>query len=337
VAAARPFGLPQAGDAGPTAFAETEVKAAFVYNFAHFVRWPEGNMGRSVEPFRYCIFDDTLAALLAKAVAGETLDGRPLVVLRQPEFRNLQECHLIYFGEQSVLGPTLQADVLRRLTGSAILTVSDQPGFAARGHDHPRAQARAHPSGHQHRRNGKSRTADQRETPQPRHLDAGRQRRCAVKFLHLGKYPIKHQVVLIALITTTLGLVVALMLLVYSELQTAARAMQDNAHVLTRLVGVNSTAAVSFQDPEAAQEIINALGSAPDVIAATLRSPPEASSPNTTVRIRHMPKCSPLSRITTLTKITRAPLSVRHDTLLASCSARPSSKSPTLSSWATAK
>jgi two-component system sensor histidine kinase/response regulator len=79
--------------------------------------------------------------------------------------------------------------------------------------------------------------------------------------------------VLIALITTTLGLVVALMLLVYSELQTAARAMQDNAHVLTRLVGVNSTAAVSFQDPEAAQEIINALGSAPDVIAATLRSP----------------------------------------------------------------
>lgn len=62
----------------------------------------------------------------------------------------------------------------------------------------------------------------------------------------LGDYPIKRQVVLIALITTTLGLVVALMLLVYSELQTAARAMQDNAHVLTRLVGVNSTAAVSF-------------------------------------------------------------------------------------------
>jgi len=94
-----------------------------------------------------------------------------------------------------------------------------------------------------------------------------------VKFPHLGKYPIKHQVVLIALITTTLGLVVALMLLVYGELQTSARVMQDNANVLTRLVGVNSTAAVSFQDPEAAQEIINALGSAPDVIAATLRSP----------------------------------------------------------------
>ncbi len=89
----------------------------------------------------------------------------------------------------------------------------------------------------------------------------------------LGEYPIKRQVVLIALITTTLGLVVALMLLVYSELQTAARAMQDNANVLTRLVGVNSTAAVSFQDPDAAQEIINALGSAPDVIAATLRTP----------------------------------------------------------------
>lgn len=122
-----------AGDTNPSAFAETEVKAAFVYNFAHFVRWPDAHVPRGSEPFRYCIFDDTLASLLAKAVAGETLDGRPFVVLRQPESRSLQECHLIYFGEQSVIGPGLQADLLRRLAASAILTVSDHPGFSSRG------------------------------------------------------------------------------------------------------------------------------------------------------------------------------------------------------------
>lgn len=123
----------QTGDANPSSFAETEVKAAFVYNFAHFVRWPDGHNLRPGEPFRYCVFDDTLAPLLAKAVAGETLDGHPLVVQRQPDSRNLQECHLIYFGEQSTIGPSPQVDVLKRLAGSAILTVSDHPGFAARG------------------------------------------------------------------------------------------------------------------------------------------------------------------------------------------------------------
>ncbi|MDD2991741.1 MAG: YfiR family protein [Zoogloea sp.] len=121
-----------AGDNSPTAFAENEVKAAFVYNFAHFVRWPEGHSLRPGEPFRYCVLDDALAVLLAKAVAGETLDGHPLIVQRQPDPRNFQECHLIYFGDQSAISPGTQTELLRRLTGP-ILTVSDQPGFAARG------------------------------------------------------------------------------------------------------------------------------------------------------------------------------------------------------------
>lgn len=127
------LGLPlHAGETSPTAFAENEVKAAFVYNFAHFVRWPEGHSLRPGEPFRYCVLDDTLAPLLAKAVTGETLDGHPLVVQRQPDPRNFQECHLIYFGDQSAMSPASQTELLRRLTGP-ILTVSDQPGFAARG------------------------------------------------------------------------------------------------------------------------------------------------------------------------------------------------------------
>jgi signal transduction histidine kinase/ActR/RegA family two-component response regulator len=91
--------------------------------------------------------------------------------------------------------------------------------------------------------------------------------------MSLHNLPIKRQVVLIALITTAIGLIVALVSLVTSELQAAARAKQDSANTLTRLVGVNSTAALSFRDPEAAHEILNALGSDPEVIAATLRTP----------------------------------------------------------------
>jgi len=91
--------------------------------------------------------------------------------------------------------------------------------------------------------------------------------------MRLHNLPIKRQVVLIALITTAIGLLVALASLVTSELQTAARAKQDSASTLTRLVGVNSTAALSFRDPDTAREMLNALGTDPEVIAATLRTP----------------------------------------------------------------
>ena len=91
--------------------------------------------------------------------------------------------------------------------------------------------------------------------------------------MSLHNLPIKRQVVLIALITTAIGLLVALASLVTSELQAAARAKQDSTNTLTRLVGVNSTAALSFRDPDAAREMLNALGTDPEVIAATLRTP----------------------------------------------------------------
>lgn len=91
--------------------------------------------------------------------------------------------------------------------------------------------------------------------------------------MSLRNLPIKHQVVLIALITTAIGLLVALASLVTSELQAAGRAKQESANTLTRLVGINSTAALSFRDPDTAREILNALGADHEVIAATLRTP----------------------------------------------------------------
>ena len=54
-----------------------------------------------------------------------------LVVQVQPDSRNLQECHLIYFGEPSAIGPASQADLLMRLASSAFLTVRK------RGRIHP--------------------------------------------------------------------------------------------------------------------------------------------------------------------------------------------------------
>ena len=122
---------PGAGSTEP--FAENEVKAAFIYNFVHFVRWPENPARKPGDAFRYCILDDNLAQLLGRAVQGEVLDGHPLSVVRQVDPRNLSDCHVLYIGEQSTIGNLSQAEVLRRAAAQHILSVSDQPGFASKG------------------------------------------------------------------------------------------------------------------------------------------------------------------------------------------------------------
>ncbi len=121
--------------AGPSAdsFAENDVKAAFLYNFVHFVRWPDTVAHKPGDPFRYCVLDETLAPLLTKALAGESVDGHPLMTVRQPELRNVHECQILFLGEQASLGGLSQTELLRRIASQPILTVGDQPGFTARG------------------------------------------------------------------------------------------------------------------------------------------------------------------------------------------------------------
>lgn len=111
-------------------FAETEVKAAFIYNFVHFVRWPDLPGRKPGDPFRFCVLDDTLAPLLAKAVQGESIDGHPLTVSRPPEVRVPGDCQILYIGEAAW---PLQPDLLRRATVQRVLTVSDVPTFAEKG------------------------------------------------------------------------------------------------------------------------------------------------------------------------------------------------------------
>ena len=120
---------------GPDAdsYAENEVKAAFLYNFVHFVRWPETAAHKAGDPFRYCVLDETLAPLLTKALAGESVDGHLLITVRQPELRNVHECQILYLGEQASLGGLSQTELLRRIASQPVLTVSDQTGFTARG------------------------------------------------------------------------------------------------------------------------------------------------------------------------------------------------------------
>ncbi len=89
----------------------------------------------------------------------------------------------------------------------------------------------------------------------------------------LRNLSIRRKVIAIALITTSIGLAVALLALMISEVSASWRAKQEYAASLTRVVGINSAAALSFRDPDAASETLSALSSDLEVIAAVLLTP----------------------------------------------------------------
>ncbi len=109
---------------------ERDLKAAFLYNFAKFVEWPEAAFPEPTTPVTLCVLgDDPIGASLETVVKGEKLNDRRLVVrlLRDPQAT--QGCHVLFVGPEKGRLP----EILAPLRGSGILTVGGAADFLDRG------------------------------------------------------------------------------------------------------------------------------------------------------------------------------------------------------------
>ena len=117
--------------AQPTAEA---VEAAFIPKFARYVQWPAGVHPDPRQPFQLCVIGrDPFGALLDRAAANETVDGRSVVVRRMATPDGADACHLAF-----VRGPTGQdtARFLLALRTRPTLTITDARAGAQRGMIH---------------------------------------------------------------------------------------------------------------------------------------------------------------------------------------------------------
>ncbi|MBV8905215.1 MAG: YfiR family protein [Acidobacteriia bacterium] len=109
---------------------EYEVKAAYVYNFAKFIEWPDTEPPESVT---VCIYGkDPFGGFLDEAVRGKLVHGLPVMLRRLAEGEESWDaCQMIFFG---VGNSAAHVDaVLVRLRGRSIVTVGEADGFAERG------------------------------------------------------------------------------------------------------------------------------------------------------------------------------------------------------------
>ncbi len=110
---------------------EYQVKAAFLYNFAKFVAWPDGTFASKTEPLALCIVgDDPFGEPLHAVLAGRKAHGRLTLLKILEEPTNDDGCHIAFVSAPD--GPRM-ARLMQRLKGRTVLTVGDSEAFAANG------------------------------------------------------------------------------------------------------------------------------------------------------------------------------------------------------------
>jgi hypothetical protein len=110
---------------------EYQVKAAYLYNFGRFVKWPARTATGKDESFAVCVLGkDPFGPTLDSILAGEALDGKPVVTRRISRPQDAGDCRVLFISstEENHL-----KEILTALDQSGVLTVSDMPGFTRRG------------------------------------------------------------------------------------------------------------------------------------------------------------------------------------------------------------
>lgn len=109
---------------------ESQVKAAYLYNFGKFVTWPN-DLSKSSDAFEICVLGkDPFGAILDDTVQGDKINGKKIEILRLSRPQEMSGCNILFVSssEENHL-PGIVAEAQRM----HVLTVSDMPHFAERG------------------------------------------------------------------------------------------------------------------------------------------------------------------------------------------------------------
>ncbi len=109
---------------------EYRIKAAFLYNLARMVEWPNENILTAKKPFVICFigeepFGDALDLIDDKQVRNRDIEFHKEVAVGQAE-----HCAMLFI---SASEDERLEEILGEIRTSPILTVADTPGFAERG------------------------------------------------------------------------------------------------------------------------------------------------------------------------------------------------------------
>jgi hypothetical protein len=109
----------------------SQVKAAYLYNFAKFVEWPPEVFRSPDDPIVICATgDEHTSDFLKQAVSGKKANGRRVEVRLPHSSAEFRLCHILFVGFSD--GKHV-SDTLEQLRGSSVLTVGQSDQFIRLG------------------------------------------------------------------------------------------------------------------------------------------------------------------------------------------------------------
>lgn len=112
-------------------YSEYDVKAAFLFNFAKYIEWPQESFSDLESNLRIGILGtNPFKGKLEKTVEGKTINGHPVEVVELSQIPEDEPLHMVFVARS-------EEDRLNRwlapLKGKPVVAVSDISNFAARG------------------------------------------------------------------------------------------------------------------------------------------------------------------------------------------------------------
>jgi hypothetical protein len=110
---------------------EYALKSVFLYNFCHFIEWPESAFPSPNAPLIIGIVgDDPFGNLLKEAVEGETYHNRPIRIEHYRGAKDIKQCHLLFIS-RSENGRV--DSILGAVSNKSVVTVGETEDFLDRG------------------------------------------------------------------------------------------------------------------------------------------------------------------------------------------------------------
>ena len=108
-----------------------QMQAAFLFNFANFVTWPEETSSGGSHSFTIGVLgEDPFAAVLEEIINDKTVRDKKLAVKRFGRIQDAVNSHILFL---SASQNDHLPHILKVLESTSILTVSDMEQFAERG------------------------------------------------------------------------------------------------------------------------------------------------------------------------------------------------------------
>ena len=108
---------------------ESQVKAAFVYNFPKFIQWPNSTLPSGESKMTLCILGDDPLVDSLESLTGKIISGRQLSVRRIKGPDDASRCQIVYIGKS-------ERDQTRNILKGmkeGVLTIGEMNHFASLG------------------------------------------------------------------------------------------------------------------------------------------------------------------------------------------------------------